>query len=312
MPRAKGNDLAEIFGYAPDDTSEPARKQWKSRKCPFVDGSCIKHSHPSSGQVEIYGSCSVRNKSGRTDEEVIICAQRLYADDYWTLRQVVRDATSLELPLYSFAIYTHLRSNDALPTSYVVMIGRNSGREIGLSNPGTIDLSLDWVLACVANGRLVAIIPCEVQSMDTTGNYCANWEAYRDELQEVPNSNHGMNWANVWKRLIPQLILKGAIASTSTLSNFGHYFVVPDRVYVQFEKLVGRVELEPEPGKGILSVMTYSLGDPAPFGSIRQLVHRRIVRIQTAAFAKAFGSGQQVTELGPQLDRKVAEVLRRS
>src|SRR3712207_5367863 len=33
LPRAKGNDFAELFGYAPDDTSPPARRQWKSQNC---------------------------------------------------------------------------------------------------------------------------------------------------------------------------------------------------------------------------------------------------------------------------------------
>ena len=61
MPRARGNDLCEIFGYAPDDTSDNARKQWKSQECPFVSGVCIKHSHPQDGKVIVYGTCSVTN-----------------------------------------------------------------------------------------------------------------------------------------------------------------------------------------------------------------------------------------------------------
>ena len=48
--RAQGNDLCELFGYAPDDVSEPARRQWQARSCPFVGGECIKHGHPQNGE----------------------------------------------------------------------------------------------------------------------------------------------------------------------------------------------------------------------------------------------------------------------
>ncbi len=242
MARAKGNDLAEIFGYAPDDTSEPARKQWKSRKCPFVGNTCIKHSHPrGGGVVEVYGTCSVHNKTRNIDEEVIACAQRLYAGHYFALKGVVRDATGVALPTYTADEYSQRKQSKRLPNDYVVMLGQNSGSEVKLDNNDAVKLNLDWVFARITDQRLASIIPCEVQSIDTTGNYSANWEAYRDELPQIPDSNHGMNWANVWKRLIPQLILKGAVASTSNLCHLGHYFIVPDRVYLQFEKLVGGV-----------------------------------------------------------------------
>lgn len=90
MPRANGNDLAELFGYAPDDNSDAARKQWKSQKCPFTENTCIKHSHPQNdGSVVVYGTCSVLNKARRTGtpEEVIICPNRLYANNFTVLKQ---------------------------------------------------------------------------------------------------------------------------------------------------------------------------------------------------------------------------------
>jgi hypothetical protein len=85
--------------------------------------------------------------------------------------------------------------------------------------------------------------------MDTTGNYHANWLAYSKERKIIPDSEHGMNWANVWKRLIPQLILKGSIAATSKLCKQGHYFVVPDQVYQRFERLIGDVPVGSTPGE---------------------------------------------------------------
>ena len=292
MPRSSGNDLCEIFGFAPDDTSAPARKQWKSQQCPFVEGICIKHSHPQSdGKMIVYGSCSVTNRTRSGLEEVIICPQRLYADNYRTLHSCIKDAIGKDVAIFSAAEYPKLKkSKTKLPKEHFVLFGHNCGKEVSLSNPGIIDLSLDWVMAHIDDGELKNIIPCEVQSIDTTGNYRDAWNAYSTELEEIPDSAHGMNWANVWKRLIPQLMLKGSIASTSILCNFGIYFIVPDRVYKQFEKLVGTVSAEPKAGPGVMTVMTYSIGPEVPTGKIRPLVNIRTIRMLATEFAKAFAS----------------------
>jgi hypothetical protein len=308
MPRAKGNDLCEIFGYTPDDTSDNARKQWKSQECPFVGGVCIKHSHPQDGKVVVYGTCSVTNKVRGVAEDIIICPQRLYANSYESLRSVVNDAIGITLPIYMAHEYTSFKANKALPDEYVVMLGRNSGREISLSNAGFITLSLDWVMVHVKAGEIQLAVPCEVQSIDTTGNYYANWYAYSHELDVIPDSKHGMNWANVWKRLIPQLILKGSVASTSKLCKKGIYFIVPDRVYVQFERLMGQIADFENADEGILTVMTYDLDAEVANGSIRQLKPRRTMRMLVTEFAKAFASGSQLP-LGTQLDTKVVEIL---
>ncbi len=164
-------------------------------------------------------------------------------------------------------------------------------------------------MAHVAAGDLDLIVPCEVQSIDTTGNYRDAWRAYANEQPEIPNSGHGMNWANVWKRLIPQLMLKGAVASTSILCKQGLYFVVPDRVYTQFEKLVGELPEADDPGQGVLTVMTYNLGPEAPEGAHRRLVHKRIIRTLATDFAESFASGKELLPLGSQLDGKVSDML---
>jgi len=256
----------------------------------------------------VYGSCSVVNRIRGGTEEVIICPHRLYADNYRTLRACVLDAIGCSLPMYLAKEYSARKRAGSLPDDYVVLLGRGSGREISLENRGVIRLSLDWVIARVTHGSLTLIIPCEIQSIDITGNYHANWKAYSEEKPTIPNSQHGMNWANVWKRLIPQLILKGSIASTSKLCTQGSYFVVPDRVYIQFEKLVGSVGTVAATGSGVLNVMTYALGPDAPRGSIRALEHRRTVRMLTVEFAKAFASGKTLP-LGTQLDDKVQLAL---
>lgn len=309
MPRATGNDLSELFGFAPDDNSPRARALWKSGECPFVGGICVKHSHPQSdGKMAIYGSCSVKNNTRSGPEEVIICPQRLYASDYETLKNCVRDATGEDLPVFSAKDFPALKKAGKLPKRCFVQFGHNCGKEISISNKGLIDLSLDWVMAEIADGKVVSLIPIEVQSIDTTGNYRDAWSAYSKQLKNIPDSEHGMNWANVWKRLIPQLILKGAVASTSKLCSHGIYFVVPDRVYLQFEKLVGQVESASQAGPGVMTVVTYSLGKEVSEGKIRPLAKTRTVRMLATDFAKAFASGKQLP-LGTQLDKKVQDIL---
>lgn len=311
IPRAESNDFAELFGYAPDDTSPSALRQWKSQGCPFVGGACIKNINlPDSGRV-VSGACSVANKlrSGRT-EEVIICLQRLYADGYKSLRSCAYDAIGSEPPILIAKEYSEHKKSETLPDEYIVILGQRSGSEISLRNSAA-QISIDWVMAYVVAGNLNLIIPCEVQSIDTTGNYRDAWRAYANEESEIPNSNHGMNWANVWKRLIPQLMLKGAVASTSTLCTKGLYFVVPDRVYTQFEKLVGELPEADEPDQGVLTVMTYELGSEAPEGAMRPLVRSRTIRTLATDFAESFASGKELLPLGSQLDEKVNAMLSR-
>lgn len=308
MPRARGNDLCEIFGYAPDDLSKIAQEQRDSQQCPFVPTRCIKHSHPQQGHVTVYGSCSVVNKTKNGVEEIIICPQRLYANGYEVLKSIVQDALQANLPFYIASEFAQRKKEQSLPDEYVVILGRNSGKEIALSNPGSVSLSLDWVLAHIVAKKVLEIFACEVQSIDTTGNYYANWSAYQQQQTQIPDSEHGMNWANVWKRLIPQLILKGAVASTSELCTHGIYFIVPDRVFRQFEKLVGEVEHLNSAEKGCLTVVTYELGSLVPPGTIRPLVQKRIVRMRLTDFATAFASGKQLP-LGTQLDEAVNKAL---
>lgn len=309
MPRAGSNDLAEIFGYEPDDRTDAARKQWKSQKCPFVGNICVKHSHPRSGETAtIYGSCSVVNKNHRRKaEEVILCPQRLYADNYRTLKECGIDAFGSVIDMVMASDRKGVTSFARKGGAYGVLFGANSGSEVKLK--GTVNISLDWVIAILDGVVLKSIVPVEVQSIDITGNYHACWEAYSVESKSIPNSAHGMNWANVWKRLIPQILLKGAIAGTSRLCKAGSYFVLPDRVYKQFEKLVGVVPGQTKAGEGLLTVMTYDLGPPVGHGKIRDLVRTRLVRMKLVDFAEAFASGRELHPLGRRLDERVVEKL---
>ena len=96
MPRSVGKDIAEIFGHAPDDLTEPARSLWSSDACPFVGGTCTKTNHDKS---IVYGVCSVQNNDGN---EVIVCPKRLYANDYEVIKKVSEAVFGRDIDCFTF------------------------------------------------------------------------------------------------------------------------------------------------------------------------------------------------------------------
>lgn len=284
MPRAQGKDISEIFGYSPDDLTTVCRKYWREEICPFVFTNCSKFNHD---QSIVYGVCSVSDGDAG---EVIICPKRLYANNYQTLREVAYDAFG-NLPFY--LVKDIIGNMETMPEEFVLALGQNSGKEIQVGTTGS-KLSMDWVLVRVVNKKALEIAGVEVQSIDITNNYRDNWQAYKNHERGkeskviVPNSLHGLNWANVHKRLIPQIIRKGQIYSDSELATKGIYFIVPNQVYSRFENILGDITPVEIAGNGILSVFTYSLGPNVEHGSIRSIQRNRIIRVSLVEFANNF------------------------
>lgn len=215
--------LVEIFGHAPNDVTPKARKYWDLKACPFMGRACTKYDHTN---TICYGTCSVTNAG----QEVVICPNRLYANNYQTIRHVSEDAFG-KLPFMMFDEYINKVSASL---DCVVALGQNSGKEVKLSKK-----SMDWVLAHIKNGKLVEYVGVEVQSIDITGNYRDAWYAARDKKSAIPPSGHGLNWANVHKRLMPQIIRKSLVYSKSALVSKGLFFIVPEPVYQRFEEIIG-------------------------------------------------------------------------
>jgi len=298
MPRARGKDIAELFGHAPDDLTDTARSLWHLGACPFIKGACTKINHD---QTITYGTCSVKNNS----REIIICPNRLYAGFYEPIRKVAHDAFGRDMQFCTFSEYIDRRSE---PGDFVVALGQNSGREVRLGR----SLSMDWVLAHINCNRLIEYVGIEVQSIDITGNYRDCWHVYK-ELESggstaIPSSAHGLNWANVHKRLIPQLIRKGLVYSKSNLVKSGIYFIVPDEVYKKFEELLGDIALIESPAQDSISVYTYALGEPVAHGNIRDLVMVRSFRFYLDDFVRRFISGATLPS-GEDLDNSIRRIL---
>lgn len=268
--RSLGKDIVELFGFAPDDVSEDSKNLFKSRHCPFLGSTCTKTNHD---QSEIYGTCSV--SSGRN--EVIICPKRLYANAYEPFQHVTKSIWG-DIPLIVGGSTQELRQKALRHPECVVSFGQNSGSEVTINSNGK--LSIDWVLQRykTTSGSLVPIdfAAIEVQSIDITGNYRENFSAYKKVREGqlvnfIPPAGHGLNWANVHKRLIPQIIRKGNVFQHMERC-VAFVFVLPEIVYEKFDEILGDIEEEKTHSRENLTVFTYSLGNPTPAGSIRELV----------------------------------------
>ncbi len=296
--RPKNKDLVEVFGYAPDDLTPSVRSLWKLGACPFINKACIKSNHDSS---IIYGTCSVTTAFG----DCVICPNRLYERNYATLRAVAEDAFGTDIEFVLFDDYIKRRDESG---EFIVALGQNSGKEVKIGR----SLSMDWVLAKIENSKLIEYIGIEVQSIDITNNYRDTWYAYKNltpATKTIPPSAHGMNWANVHKRLIPQIIRKGVVYSSSKMVKAGLYFVLPDIVYCKFEDIIGAdIPLVKAKGSNVLTIHTYDLSTPTEHGQQRHLIAKRKIRVSLEEFAQRFISGPNLPP-GEELDAAVKRVL---
>lgn len=288
--------LVEVFGHSPTDTTPTARKFWQLNACPFIGKACSKYDHTN---TICYGTCSVTN----TGQNVVICPNRLYADGYATIKRVSAEVFGdVQFMLFDEYIKEATKPNASLDC--VVALGQNSGKEVKLSK-----MSMDWVLAHIVDGALVGYVGIEVQSIDITGNYRDAWYAARDQKTSIPPSEHGLNWANVHKRLIPQIIRKSLVYSKSSLVTQGLYFIVPEPVYQRFEEIIGAdIPLVEEDGKDVITVHTYDLGAASAPGTTRTLTETRKLKFKLDEFSARFITGPNLPS-GESLDNKIREIL---
>lgn len=223
--------IAEFFGFWAEDNSTTALETAESNTCPHLGKPCVKRL--SDGLIS--GACSI--KPARS-APVICCPIRLYADDYKILRDVAREAFDdcpelVEGP-------TALIEARRLGRPVVAVFGKNWGGELRLpKRNGRGSYFVDWILAIVDPELGVKeFVAVEVQTIDTTGNYRPSRSALLSTPRVNRESTAGLNWENVNKRIIPQLIYKGHVLQREKLCFRGLFFVCPTPVY---EKLMERV-----------------------------------------------------------------------
>ena len=111
----------------------------------------------------------------------------------------------------------------------------------------------------------------EVQSIDTTGNYQAERKAYLEETEFTGKTTAGLNWENVNKRILPQIIYKGHVLRREPLCHKGLFFICPAPVYSKIAERLGGSLTEIHQQAGSLTIMWYDVGPPVPDGQIRAL-----------------------------------------
>ena len=224
--------ISEFFGYRVEDNSTEAQLAAIKQSCPFTSKPCSKIL---ARDRIISGVCAVKQKTIGSPN-VICCPIRMYAEDYKLLKEVSKKAFSCDLNLYSgrAAVSKAKAENGA-----IAVFGHGWGGELRLpQRQGQGAYFVDWVLARLDDrGQLVEFTAIEVQTIDTTGNYREARDGLLHGRQIIPDTV-GLNWENVSKRIIPQLIYKGQVLQREDLCRSGLFFVCPTPVY---ERVLNRL-----------------------------------------------------------------------
>lgn len=232
--------IAEFFGYRAEDQSDVAVNAAAKQMCPFLGGPCTKIL---SRDRLISGVCAVRQKTTGSPN-VICCPNRIYADDYKMLYTIADQAFGQKLNLYAGRVAVHKAKEEG---GAIAVYGHGWGGELRLpQRKGTGSYFVDWVLARLdEKGELVEFTAIEVQTIDTTGNYRGAREALMRD-RTLKDDTVGLNWENVSKRIIPQLIYKGQVLQREELCKTGLYFVCPEPVYERVLNRLGGKEKIPK------------------------------------------------------------------
>jgi hypothetical protein len=147
-------------------------------------------------------------------------------------------------------------------------------------------------------GKLKEFVAVEVQAIDTTGNYRAERQAHMDGAAFSRNSPAGINWENVSKRILPQLIYKGHVLRREPLCRKGLFFVCPTPVYQKISGRLGGNLLEYAQQPGALTFRWYDLGPDLGQGTHRDVVMEGQLTTTVDQVANAFTSPTNLPAAG--------------
>lgn len=221
----------EFFGYRSDNKSTEAQNAAQNELCPIIKERCEK----TFNDGVISGVCTLKPM---TTDPVICCPIRLYADDYKILRDVSFKAFGEDFDL--------IPGRDAVSVAMteqkccVAVFGKRWGGELRLPQKlGRGGYFVDWVLAKLdSDGELLEFVAVEVQTIDTTGNYRNGYSELKIN-RNVVKTTAGLNWENVSKRILPQLIYKGQILQREEMCKKGLFFICPPPVFDHIASRLG-------------------------------------------------------------------------
>lgn len=260
--------ITQFFGYQATDKSKKSLTAAAKRKCPFTGNPCEK---VLSREKIISGVCAIRQKTDGSPS-VICCPIRLYADDYKMLKIISKKAFRTELNLYAGRLAVQKAKIEG---GAIAVFGKGWGGELRLpQRKGVGSYFVDWVLARLdGNGMLAELTAIEVQTIDTTGTYVNAQKALAKDREIIPDTA-GLNWENVSKRIIPQIIYKGQVLQREDLCRSGLYLVCPKPVYTRIlDRLGGEAKLPTFPSQpASINFIAYDvIDDNVPDGEIQPL-----------------------------------------
>ena len=256
--------ILELFGYAPQDASAEAAEVRGALQCPFLQCPCTKIFHDKTPS----GVCTVRQIVN--PEPVICCPNRLYDGNYRFLADVATAAFGEGVRLVPGREVAHVQHDGR----YVAVFGKRWGKELRLPQKrGSGGYYIDWILALIGDGgNLREFVAVEVQAIDTTGNSRAERDAYMQDGVHPAASKGGLNWENVAKRILSQIIYKGHVLRLEPLCTKGLFFVVPSPVYTRIRERIAGDLRDYRPHPGSLTFLWYDLGPEVAVGRRRELV----------------------------------------
>lgn len=256
-------NIAELFGYRPESKSPKALKFRKEKQCPYIGGDCTKRF----SDGERSGVCAVVLPDGNF---VICCPNRLYAGNYQILSDVAESAFGKKMRL----LPAHKAIKESMAGDVVAVFGKRWGKELRLPSRGASrggGYFVDWILALIGGGTLKEFIAVEVQTIDTTGSYRRERDAYIKGDKFHGMSIAGLNWENVSKRILPQIIYKGHVLRREPLCQKGLYFICPEQIYSRIIERLGGKLLVYRPQPGSLTFRWYNMGSGASSNTIGEL-----------------------------------------
>ena len=149
--------------------------------------------------------------------------------------------------------------------------------------------------------------------MDTTGSYQREW--YKLFGIEPPSNckskNSNINWENVNKRIIPQLMSKGNVFRRESLCKKGLFFICPEPVYRRFMGRMGTKLSEFPFGSGSLTFRYYQLASTVTPGQIRPLEFKGTFTTTVENLRDAFNSTLSLPSMGV-MSETIQKALRRN
>lgn len=291
--------VVEFFGYEPLDPV--GARLAEGRNCPFVNAPCIKPRH---------GACSLKLT---TEDPVIICPNRLYDDNHAVLQDIAIQAFGQGVRLVKFDEIQARKAEGSLDGCEVAVFGKYWGSELSIPQPQNPDgpseiggFYIDYVLARLdSSGSIAEFTAVEIQTIDTTNSYREQSEAFFsgkpfvDRRGNCPGwSTVGLNWANVSKRILPQLIYKGYVLRRERLCGKGLFFVCPTAVLRRVRSRLGTRLLEYPIAAGTITFQAYDLGPEVQCGMRRDLVKGETFTTTVEQVAYAFVSPVNLPPLG--------------